>query len=156
MATASTWPLGWRRWPTRAALWFHVVVHDQVRDKLSFSFEDMGEQTVKNIARPIGVHRVSLAEHAAPQKPAGGGSSPEQAISAPVANCITATESLSPAARKRLLQQNRLKADTPVGPVPRQLLGESCHGSRELAGQLAAAGRRWVSCSICDAFVHMY
>jgi adenylate cyclase len=41
-------------------------VHDQVRDKLSFAFEDMGEQTVKNIARPIGVHRVSLAESAAP------------------------------------------------------------------------------------------
>jgi TolB-like protein/Flp pilus assembly protein TadD len=37
-------------------------VHDQVRDKLSFGFEDMGEQMVKNIARPIGVHRVSLAE----------------------------------------------------------------------------------------------
>jgi class 3 adenylate cyclase len=34
------------------------VVHDQVRDKLSFSFEDMGEQTVKNIVRPVGVHRV--------------------------------------------------------------------------------------------------
>lgn len=38
------------------------VVHDQVRDKLSFSFEDLGEQIVKNIARPIGVHRVSIAE----------------------------------------------------------------------------------------------
>ena len=38
------------------------VVHDQVRDKLSFGFEDMGEQMVKNIARPIGVHRVSLTE----------------------------------------------------------------------------------------------
>jgi adenylate cyclase len=37
-------------------------VHDQVRDKLNFGFEDMGEQMVKNIARPIGVHRVSLAE----------------------------------------------------------------------------------------------
>jgi adenylate cyclase len=42
------------------------VVHDQVRDKLSFGFEDMGEQTVKNIARPIGVHRVSLTENASP------------------------------------------------------------------------------------------
>jgi adenylate cyclase len=41
-------------------------VYDQVRDKLSFGFEDMGEQTVKNIARPIGVHRVSLIENAAP------------------------------------------------------------------------------------------
>ena len=37
-------------------------VHDQVRDKLSFGFEDMGEQMVKNIARPIAIHRVSLAE----------------------------------------------------------------------------------------------
>ena len=107
-------------------------VHDQVRDKLSFSFEDMGEQIVKNIARPIGVHRVSLAEHAAPQKPAGGGSSPEQAISAPVANRITATESLSPAARKRLLQQNRLKADTPVG---------ECRGS--FWGKAATAPESW-------------
>jgi adenylate cyclase len=41
-------------------------VHDQVRDKLSFGFEDMGEQTVKNIARPIGVHRIDLTENAGP------------------------------------------------------------------------------------------
>ena len=41
-------------------------VYDQVRDKLSFGFEDMGEQTVKNMARPIGVHRISLAESGAP------------------------------------------------------------------------------------------
>ena len=40
------------------------TVHDQVRDKLSFGFEDMGEQAVKNISRPIGVHRVSLTESA--------------------------------------------------------------------------------------------
>ena len=41
------------------------TVHDQVRDKLSFGFEDLGEQTVKNIARPIGVHRVQISELAA-------------------------------------------------------------------------------------------
>jgi TolB-like protein/class 3 adenylate cyclase/tetratricopeptide (TPR) repeat protein len=29
------------------------VVRDQIRDKLPYSFEDMGEQTVKNIARPV-------------------------------------------------------------------------------------------------------
>jgi adenylate cyclase len=34
------------------------VVRDQVRDKLAFSFEDMGEQQVKNIARPVRVYRV--------------------------------------------------------------------------------------------------
>jgi adenylate cyclase len=38
------------------------VVHDQVRDKLSFGFEDMGEQIVKNISRPVNVHRVHLTE----------------------------------------------------------------------------------------------
>ena len=36
-------------------------VHDQVRDKVDFVFEDLGEQMFKNIARPVGVHRVSLA-----------------------------------------------------------------------------------------------
>ena len=36
------------------------VVRDQGRDKLDFSFEDMGEQQVKNIARPVRTHRVRL------------------------------------------------------------------------------------------------
>src|ERR1700732_1558106 len=34
------------------------TVHDQVRDRLPFVFEDLGEQRVKNIARPIRVYRV--------------------------------------------------------------------------------------------------
>jgi TolB-like protein len=42
------------------------IVFDQVRDKLSFGFEDMGEQSVKNIARPIGVHRVQISELPSP------------------------------------------------------------------------------------------
>ncbi len=36
------------------------VVRDQVRDKLDFAFEDLGEQQVKNIARPIRVFRVGV------------------------------------------------------------------------------------------------
>jgi adenylate cyclase len=36
------------------------VVHDQVRDKLDVAFEDMGEQQVKNIARPVHVWRAKL------------------------------------------------------------------------------------------------
>jgi adenylate cyclase len=36
------------------------VVHDQVRDKLDIAFEDMGEQQVKNIARPVHVWRIRL------------------------------------------------------------------------------------------------
>jgi adenylate cyclase len=34
------------------------VVHDQVRDKLDVAFEDLGEQQVKNIARPVHVYRI--------------------------------------------------------------------------------------------------
>jgi adenylate cyclase len=34
-------------------------VRDQVRDRLSYSFEDMGEQALKNIGRPVRVYRVA-------------------------------------------------------------------------------------------------
>jgi adenylate cyclase len=43
------------------------VVRDQVRDKLDFAFADMGEQQVKNIARPVRAHRILVgAEAVAP------------------------------------------------------------------------------------------
>ncbi len=34
------------------------TVHDHVRDRLPFAFEDLGEQQVKNIVRPVRVYRV--------------------------------------------------------------------------------------------------
>ena len=34
------------------------IVRDQVRDKLDLAFDDLGEQTLKNIARPVRVYRV--------------------------------------------------------------------------------------------------
>ena len=40
------------------------VVRDQVLDKLSFAFEDLGAQEVKNIARPVEVYRVDLGTRA--------------------------------------------------------------------------------------------
>jgi adenylate cyclase len=43
------------------------VVRDQIRDKLPYRFEDMGEQRAKNIARPIRIYRIYLdAEAKAP------------------------------------------------------------------------------------------
>jgi TolB-like protein/class 3 adenylate cyclase len=36
------------------------VVRDQVRDKLPYAFEDLGEQSVKNIARPVRVYAMRL------------------------------------------------------------------------------------------------
>ena len=47
------------------------TVHDQVRDRLPFVFEDLGEQQVKNIARPVRVYRVRDAAAAkSPSAPA--------------------------------------------------------------------------------------
>ncbi|ACA15089.1 adenylate/guanylate cyclase with TPR repeats [Methylobacterium sp. 4-46] len=36
-------------------------VHDQVRDKLRYPFEDRGEQELRNIARPVGVYALPAA-----------------------------------------------------------------------------------------------
>src|SRR6185312_3694087 len=41
------------------------AVRDQVLDKLSFAFDDLGAQEVKNIVRPVEVYRVALASQAA-------------------------------------------------------------------------------------------
>jgi adenylate cyclase len=37
------------------------VVRDQIRDKLLYAFADMGEQSVKNIARPVRAYAMSAA-----------------------------------------------------------------------------------------------
>jgi class 3 adenylate cyclase/TolB-like protein len=45
------------------------VVRDQVLDKLSFAFEDLGPREVKNIARPIEVYRILDDPRAATSEP---------------------------------------------------------------------------------------
>ncbi len=59
------------------------VVHDQVCDKLDFAFEDLGEQQVKNIARPVHVYRIQV--HAAARAPTAGTSdaAPERPLPLP-------------------------------------------------------------------------
>jgi adenylate cyclase len=47
------------------------TVHDQVRDRLPFLFEDLGEHRVKNIARPLRVYRIALT-HPVPAGQARG------------------------------------------------------------------------------------
>src|SRR5271169_2712638 len=46
------------------------VVRDQVRDKLSFSFDDLGERDVKNIPRPVRAYRVNLSDDGLPRSSA--------------------------------------------------------------------------------------
>jgi class 3 adenylate cyclase/DNA-binding CsgD family transcriptional regulator len=64
------------------------VVRDQVRDRLDISFEDRGEQQVKNIARPVHVYRIPIAGRvAAPARQEGDGGvpprRPDPAMAAP-------------------------------------------------------------------------
>jgi TolB-like protein len=49
---------------------FSGMVHDQIRDKLPYRFEDLGEQSVKNIARPVRVY--ALRPEAVADLPASG------------------------------------------------------------------------------------
>ena len=42
------------------------VVRDQVRDRLSFSFEDLGDREVKNIPRPVRAYRIRLSDDPPP------------------------------------------------------------------------------------------
>ena len=60
------------------------TVHDHVRDRLPFVFEDLGEQQVKNIARPLRVYRVR-PEGPLPRPPpqAGEGSARSARVGAP-------------------------------------------------------------------------
>jgi TolB-like protein len=44
--------------------------YQQVRDKLTIDFEDMGEQQLKNIARPVRVYRLPIGRSAPRERPA--------------------------------------------------------------------------------------
>lgn len=61
-------------------IWVSRVVRDQVRDKLAFAFDDMGDRQVKNIARSIKVHRVRYDGKPPPQAipVAAGAASPSK------------------------------------------------------------------------------
>jgi adenylate cyclase len=59
------------------------VVRDQIGDKLSYPFEDMGEQNVKNIARPVRVFGLRL--EAVAELPAGTVQPAPEVPRAPVA-----------------------------------------------------------------------
>ena len=75
MATASMSLHAWKRWHSRAEIWVSKAARDQVRDKLDISFEDLGEQQLKNITRPVRVYRVRLEQSAAAES-GGNGAAP--------------------------------------------------------------------------------
>jgi len=59
-----------------------AAVRDQLRDKRPHAFEDLGEQTVKNIARPLRVYRIAAIDAGGPTlgpaKPAPAPSLPDR------------------------------------------------------------------------------
>jgi TolB-like protein/tetratricopeptide (TPR) repeat protein len=60
------------------------VVRDQVRDRLDYVFEDLGEQQVKNISRPVRVYALRLETAAEPTGPSTPLASPvSQFLKAP-------------------------------------------------------------------------
>jgi TolB-like protein len=54
----------------RSGVFVSNTVHDHTRDRLPFLFEDLGEQQVKNIARPLRVYRVRDLAAKSPLTPA--------------------------------------------------------------------------------------
>jgi class 3 adenylate cyclase len=102
------------------------VVRDQVRDRLDYTFEDLGEQQVKNIARPV---RVYALRSAAVDNP-------------PASRVVKQTRRSDPHVGHRS-RQRRMAADA-VG-VPLDAAGAACGWAAALAlcrdaGWLPAGG----------------
>ena len=76
------------------------TVYDHVRDRLPFVFEDLGEQQVKNIARPVRVYRVR-PQSPLPNRPplAGEGSARSAGVGLPSRRCPSPTDRQSPCCR---------------------------------------------------------
>jgi adenylate cyclase len=77
-------------------------IHDHVMKKLPFEFEDLGEQSVKNIAQPVRVYRLLLDERASETRwSAGAPPSPEGEADIPA---FPEGEPIAPAADPRAVE----------------------------------------------------
>jgi adenylate cyclase len=56
------------------------IVYEEVRDRVPFDFDDIGEQRVKNIARLVRVYRVPIADNAAAEAPRPAPDKPSLAV----------------------------------------------------------------------------
>jgi FixJ family two-component response regulator/class 3 adenylate cyclase len=74
------------------------AVYDHVRDRLPFVFEDLGEQQVKNIARPVRVYRIPITENVPAKAPLRAPDNPSLAV-LPFKNMSGGPELISVAAQ---------------------------------------------------------
>jgi hypothetical protein len=117
------------------------VVRDQIRDKLPYPFEDMGEQSVKNIARPVRAYAMSAAAAASTQLPAESarpgasrrGTSRQRLLIAASVIAAIATGALAwwewPKELRRLFLPSRPRPRTRKADPPLQSLHHAFHSS---------------------------
>src|SRR6516162_5399125 len=77
-ATASTSPPGSKVWPSRGGICVSVRVQEDAAGKLDLAFEDMGDQALKNIARPVRAYRVVTAAGSAATRAISGPPLPDK------------------------------------------------------------------------------
>ena len=77
-------------------------IHDHVMKKLPFEFEDLGEQTVKNIAQPVRVYRLVLSGRE-PELRSSPAATPSSAVEADIPS-LSEDEPLSPASDPRAVE----------------------------------------------------
>jgi class 3 adenylate cyclase len=97
------------------------IVRDQVRDKLGFGFEDMGQQRVKNIARPIHVFSIPL------DAPASSARSPRHPDPAPTRGVLRLAAAVGGSAAALLgamLLLSKLSAGPGASP-PSPIVGDA-------------------------------
>ena len=132
------------------------VVRDQVLDKLNFSFEDLGAQAVKNIARPVEVYRVNLADAlpapvaSAPTSPrlavavlpftAPGGHSDEELLAADLTRDLTSA--LGSMMRMMQVVSRDLAASYKGKPLDPRSVGRELDASYLVEGELRRADNR--------------
>jgi adenylate cyclase len=94
-------------------------VRDHARDKVQFSFEDLGERMVKNIARPLRVFRVSWdVQGDAPNQGAAAASKPELSLPDKPSIAVLPFQNLSGDPEQEYFADGMVdqKVLSPVGP----------------------------------------
>ena len=111
-----------------------AAAHEQVRDRLHIAFDDLGEQQVKNITRPVRTYRVALGASSRAAVPAGA------PLSLPDNPNLESKEGSAITKRARHLRAFRICSKAfPLAHVPHGVCFDLNCGSHFRSGTLAPA-----------------